>query len=240
MICGVVQCGRPLYTHTKGRQSIGQSVLYQSVPIQLADEFYLIAHADTTGAARLHPRAAGYGLASALLAELYLQERLTIDNSVVIVTSAAPPPDLLAHTVLEHLLGEAQRHPVRDWLAFLGRTAVDDVARRLTRSGMLELVENRRLFGVTRSYVPVAINDAAWPKARISSRLMARQPMELPDQILAGLCYATGLIKEMVWDDTAQASRNYLARVISDLPSPLRTLISETEIAVSKSAATRG
>ncbi len=142
--------------------------------------------------------------------------------------------------MLEHLLGEAHRHPVRDWLAFLGRTAVDDVARRLTRAGMLELVENRRLFGVTRSYVPVAINDAAWPKARISSRLMARQPMDLPDQVLAGLCYATGLIKEMVWDDTAQASRNYLARVITELPSPLRTLVSETEIAVSKSAATRG
>lgn len=210
------------------------------MPLSLADEFYLIAHSDTTGASRLHPRAAGYGLASALLAELYLQERLTIDASVVIVTSAAPPPDLLSHTVLEHLLGEAQRHPVRDWLAFLGRTAVDDVARRLTRAGILELVETRRLFGVTRSYVPVAINEAAWPKARISSRLMALQPMELSDQVLAGLCYATGLIKEMVWDDTAQASRLYLARVIAELPNPLRTLISETEIAVSKSAATRG
>jgi hypothetical protein len=210
------------------------------VPISLADEFYLIAHTDTTGAARLHPRAAGYGLASALLAELYLQERLTIDDSVVIVTSSAAPQDLLSHTVLEHLLGEAQRHPVRDWLAFLGRTAADDVARRLTRAGLLELVETRRLFGVTRSYIPLAINEAAWPKARISARLMALQPMELSDQVLAGLCYATGLVKAMVWKDTAQASRLYLARVVAELPGPLRTLISETEIAVSKSAATRG
>lgn len=210
------------------------------MPLLLADEFYLIAHADTTGQPRLHPKAAGYGLASALLAELYLQERLTVDASGVVVTSAAPPPDLLAHTVLEHLLGEAQQHPVRDWLAFLGRTSVEDVARRLTRAGVLEVVENRRLWGVTRSYVPVAINEAAWPKARITSRLSARTPMELPDQMLAGLCFATGLIRDMLWDDTAHASRVYLAQVIADLPTPLRTLISETEIAVSKTAATRG
>ena len=55
-------------------------------------------------------------------------------------------------------------------------------------------------------------------------------------EVLAGLCFATGLIREMVWDDSAQASRIYLAQVIADLPTPLRTLVSETEIAVSKTA----
>lgn len=208
--------------------------------IYLADEFYLIAHADTTGQPRLHPKAAGYALASALLAELFLHGNVTVDARGVTVVSGVAPQDLLAHTVLEHLLSERQHHPVRDWLAFLGRTAVQDVAKRLTRSGVLEMVESRRLWGVSRSYVPVAMNEAAWPNARITSRLTRRQEMHLPDQILAGLAFATGLSREMLWDDSHQAGRIYLAQVIANLPAPVRVLVAETEVAISKTAANRG
>ncbi|WP_162908278.1 GOLPH3/VPS74 family protein [Allorhizocola rhizosphaerae] len=207
--------------------------------IYLADEFYLIAHEDTTGQPRLHAKAAGFGVAAALLAELYLQGNVTIDAEGVKVLSAATPPDLLAHTVLDHLMGEAQRHPLRDWLAFLGRTAVEDVANRLTRAGVLQLVQTRRLFAVNRTFVPVAINDAAWPHARVASRLARRQPMDPKDQILAGLAFATGLTREMLWDDAQQASQAHLAQVIAGLPAPMRTLVAETEVAISKSAATR-
>jgi hypothetical protein len=210
------------------------------VPLSLADEFYLIAHSDTTGQTRLHQKAVAYGLASALLAELYLLERVTVTANGVLVTSATPPNDLLAHKVLDHLLGEKQQHPVRDWLAFVGLTSAEDVATRLTRQGFLEMVESRKLFGVTRSYVPVSMNDAAWPRARIVSKLSARMPMEASDQVLAGICYATGLIRDMLWGEAAQTGRIYLAQIIAELPSPLRTLINETEIAVSKTAATRG
>lgn len=207
----------------------------------LADEFYLIAHADTSGQPRLHPKAAGFALASALLAELYLHGNVTVDAQGVTVVSSVAPQDLLAHTVLEHLLSESQHHPVKDWLAFLGRTAVEDVAKRLTRSGVLRVAETRRLWGgVSRSYVPVAINEAAWPNARITSRLTRRQEMDLPDQILAGLAFATGLSREMLWDDSHQASRIYLAQVIANLPAPVRVLVAETEVAISKTAATRG
>ena len=208
--------------------------------IYLADEFYLIAHDDTTGQPRLHPKSAGYGLAAALLAELHLHGNVTLDSQSVTVVSPVAPQDLLAHTVLEHLLSESHRHPVRDWLAFLGRTATEDVAKRLARVGVLEVVETRRLWSVTRSYQPVAINEAAWPYARITSRLTHRHEMSLPDQILAALAFATGLTREMLWDDSHQASRAYLAQVIANLPTPLRTLVSETEIAISKTAATRG
>ncbi|HZM79119.1 MAG TPA: GPP34 family phosphoprotein [Candidatus Limnocylindrales bacterium] len=211
----------------------------------LADEFYLIAHQDSTGQPRLHSRAAGYGLAAALLAELHLHGNLTMDDHNVTVTSLVPPPDPLAHNVLEHLLDEPYKRPVRDWLAFLGRTAVEDVAKRLARLGMLEVVETKRLWGVSRTYVPVAINDAAWPLARITTRLLSgvtRRGVELslPDQILTGLCFATGLTRQMVWGDEQHSARQYLGQVIGGLPPPMRILVTETEIAISKTAATRG
>jgi len=206
----------------------------------LADEFYLIAHQDSTGQPRLHSRAAGFGLAAALLAELHLHGNLTMDDHNVTVTSSVPPQDPLAHNVLEHFLGEPHKRPVRDWLAFLGRTAVEDVAKRLTRLGMLEVVETRRLWGVHRAYVPVAINEAAWPQARIITRIVRWQRMDLPDQILTGLCFATGLTRKMLWGDEQQSARQYLGQVVGDLPPPMRTLVTETEIAISKTAATRG
>lgn len=211
----------------------------------LADEFYLIAHEDSTGQPRLHSRAAGFGVAAALLGELYLHGNLTMDAHNVTVTSSVPPQDLLAHTVLDHLVSEPYKRPVRDWLAFLGRTAVEDVANRLTRLGILELVQTKRLWGVNRGYKPVAINEAAWPNARITARLLsgaAREgPMEVPDQILTGLCFVTGLTRHMLWGgDEQQYARQYVNRIIGDLPPPLWTLVSETEIAISKTAATRG
>ena len=210
--------------------------------MHLADEFYLIAHQDSTGQPRLHSRAAGFGLAAALLAELHLLGNITMDEHNVTVTSSSPPQDPLAHNVLEHLLGEPFKRPVRDWLAFLGRTAVRDVAERLTHLGVLEVVLSRRLWGVHQAYVPVAkaINEAAWPHARVTAHIVRRQRVDLPDQILTGLCVATGLTRGMLWGEEQQAARHYLGQVIGDLPPALRTLVSETEIAISKTAATRG
>jgi hypothetical protein len=208
--------------------------------MSLADEFYLIAHQDSTGQSRLHSRAAGYGLAAALLAELHLHGNLTMDDFNVTVTSPSPPPDPLAHRVLEHLLGEPAKRPVRDWLAFLGRTAVEDVAKRLTRLGILEMVETKRLWSVSRSYVPVAINEAAWPHARITAHLVRRRRVDLPDRVLTGLCFATGLTRAMIWGDEQHSARRFLGEVIADLPPAMRILVTETEIAISKTAATRG
>lgn len=206
----------------------------------LADEFYLIAHEDNTGRPRLHSKTTGYGLAAALLAELFLHGNVAIDRQTVNVVSTLAPQDLLAHTVLEHLLTETQRHPIRDWLAFLGRTATEDVAKRLTRIGVLELVESRRLWTVTSSYQPIAMNEAAWPYARLSTRLAEHQEMNLPDQILTGLAFATGLTRAMVFEEAQQAGRAYLSQVVAQLPPPMRILVSETEIAISKTAANRG
>ena len=211
----------------------------------LADEFYLIAHQDSTGQRRLHSRAAGYGIAAALLAELHLHGNLTMDDHNVTVTSPSPPPDPLVHNILEHLLGEPVKRPVRDWLAFLGRTCVVDVAKRLTRQGVLEVVETKWLWSVNRTYVPAEINEAAWPHARITARLLHGAThrdveLDLPDQILTGLCFVTGLTRKMLWGEEQQSARQYAVRVIGDLPPPMRILVTETEIAISKTAATRG
>ncbi|WP_144118445.1 GOLPH3/VPS74 family protein [Catellatospora sichuanensis] len=201
----------------------------------IADEFYLMTHDDVSGDSRLHAKAVGFGLAAALLAELCMLDLVRPAVEGVAVRNAPPPADALVARVHGQLLAEPQLHPVRDWLAFLGRTAEADIAVRMTATGALQLVETRRLLGVQRRYMPVSVNDAAWPTARIIGRLRRQEEMSVEDRILAGLTFATGLSNTFAWDDVRGRA---LSLVIAALDEPLRILIAETELAVSKAVGT--
>src|SRR5258708_38836514 len=88
----------------------------------VADDLYLMAHHEVTGKPLLQPRAAGLGLAGALLAELALAGVIGLWQGQVALVDAARPADGLARDVLGVLGREAEPHPVRGWLAFPGRT----------------------------------------------------------------------------------------------------------------------
>jgi hypothetical protein len=88
----------------------------------------LLAHHEVTGKPYLQPRAAGLGLAGALLAELMLSGTLCLWRGGVAVADRPPPGDGLAGSVLSLVLSEHEQHGARDWLLFLARTAAEDVA----------------------------------------------------------------------------------------------------------------
>lgn len=91
-----------------------------------------------TGRAYLQPRPLGLGLAGGLLAELALADALSLTGDQITVTAGRRPPgDELAGRVLGLVAGEREAHPVRDWLAYLARTAVRDIAARLAAAGYL-------------------------------------------------------------------------------------------------------
>ncbi|WP_269059018.1 GOLPH3/VPS74 family protein [Catellatospora paridis] len=200
----------------------------------IADEFYLMTHDDVSGDSRLHAKAVGFGLAAALLAELCMLDLVRPAAEGVAVRNAPPPPDALAARVHGQLLAEPQLHPVRDWLTFLGLSAESDIAVRMTAAGALQLVETRRLLSVQRRYMPVSVNDAAWPTARLIGRLRRQEEMSVEDRILAGLAFATGLSTTFAWDDVRGRK---LSSIIAVLDEPVRVLIAETELAVSKAVA---
>lgn len=197
----------------------------------LADELYFLAHEDSTGKARLHARALGIGLAAALLGELVLFERITIAQDLVSVMDRRPPDDALAHTTLDQLAGEQQQHTVRTWLTFLAQTAAADVAQRLARAGHVQVVQTRRLFGTTKTHVPVNPSAAAWPENRLRHTFTQGKPISIPDATLAGLAGAAGLIDRFLWDADSNA-RRYYSYAVQSLPVPLRDLTAHTEAAV--------
>lgn len=197
----------------------------------IADEFFLIAHNDSRGKAKLNPTAVGLGLAGGLLSELVLFGRITVSSGLVAVVDSSPPSDALAHTVLDQLIGESQHQAVRTWLSFLGQSAATSVGERLTRSGVMRRQESRRLLRTSVSYAPVDLNAAAWPATRLRTLLDRPEPPIVPDAFLLGLVSATGLTREVLWSAGPRAHHR-LGLLIRALPAPLKELVCHTEAAV--------
>ncbi|WP_446214523.1 GOLPH3/VPS74 family protein [Micromonospora sp. IBSANI012] len=197
----------------------------------IADEFFLIAHNDSRGKAKLHPAATGLGLAGTLLGELILFGQITVSGGLVTVVDRRPPPDALAHTVLDQLIGESQHQSVRTWLSFLAQTATTSVGERLARAGVLRRQESRRLLRTSVSYVPIDLNVVAWPATRLRALLERPDPPGVPDAVLLGLVCAAGLSREVLWSAGPRAHHR-LGVLIPALPAPLRELVAHTEAAV--------
>ncbi|HEX6968677.1 MAG TPA: GPP34 family phosphoprotein [Micromonosporaceae bacterium] len=193
----------------------------------LADEFFLLAHDEMTGKPKLRPKIAGMGLAAALLAELVLANRITVHGGALSVQDRRPPADALAHTVLDQLIGEPEHRDVRVWLEYLGRSAHESVGERLARAGVVRRQSTRRLLATTTTYVPIDINDAAWPTARLRALLDRGEAMNLSDTVLLGLIEATGLSRAVL-----SRSGEEVRRLLATLPPPLIELITQTEATV--------
>jgi hypothetical protein len=201
-----------------------------ALELLLADDFFFAAHDDVNGRVRLSDRAAGIGLAAALLGELILFRKITLERDEVVVIDRRKVHDALVNGVLEEIIREPDTRPVRDWLRYLGRNSYDWVAQRMMREGLVRIGETKR-FRRNSGYRPVDLNSAAWPIVRVAQKLGRQEPIVLPDIVLAGLLAATGLDRYL----RAEAINDiyvYLEHLISRLPRPLRVLVAETEAAI--------
>jgi hypothetical protein len=156
---------------------------------RIADDLWLVAHHEVTGRAHLQPRALGFGLAGGLLCELILDDAITITVGTV-TAGQAQPGDQLGGDVLGRIAAEGQVHPVRDWLAFLGRTSADKVAARLAASGYLTPAPWRPW---RARWAPANPDCAFAPVARIKAALDPSGPAAVTGVVLAALAGACGL-----------------------------------------------
>jgi Golgi phosphoprotein 3 GPP34 len=197
----------------------------------LGDQLFLAAHDDVTGKPRQRRRAIALGLAAAMLGELMLLEKVTVEGGLVVPVARYAPQDALAHAVLDQLAGEREAHGLRTWIAYLGQSATQRVAERLERQGHLRQVEIRRLLRVQPRWVPTDMSTAATPAALLRHHLNHQQPLEIPEIVLAGLVDAVGLSPAVLWAVPAR-TLEYRDWCLSTLAAPLRQLIAETTAAV--------
>lgn len=200
----------------------------------LADEFWWLVHDDHSGEPRVSLRAAGWGLAAALLGELLYADRVRITGELVYpVWQAEPPADVLSHEVFDRVKGEPVRHPVRDWLAFLARDAYGRVADRLVRAGLVTVRASGLWPFRSERHVPVDTGVSGWPLARLAMGVRHRSPLSEDDRFLIGLAEATGLDEWLIRDATDREwARSYVGHVATTLPQQPHLLVAHLRTAV--------
>ncbi|WP_162606682.1 GOLPH3/VPS74 family protein [Jiangella asiatica] len=197
----------------------------------LADDFYFIVHDVGNGRLRLNARAAGLGLAGALVGELILNKNLHVASGTLSLTGADPPDDDLGYRILRQLSADQHNRSLRTWLAYLSQGAVERVAVRLTRAGQIEPETSRRLWRNSVRYLPVDPKVAAWPTDRLYGKVDRGDPLDFGDAMLAGLVAVTGFTKQVWWDGDAVTMR-HIAAAVGSLPMSLREVLAHTEAAV--------
>jgi hypothetical protein len=207
------------------RPSDGEAVVW------LADDLYLVAHHDHTGRPHLHPRAIQLGLAAALLGELMLADRIAVQHGRIYVRNQQPPPDALAHTILDRLAGQQPHCDLRTELSVIGGSAAQAVAHRLERAGLVHYVQTRRLTRTTGRWVPTDPTQAAWRTARLRQLLSSRDEVTWHDVILVALLSAIGAAGRVLRDADPQA-RLRLKGILAQLPGSVAELVTHTEAAV--------
>lgn len=197
---------------------------------RIADDLYLLAHDDATGRPFLQSRALGAGLAGALLAELTFAGAVWIRPEGIEFTRRGAPKDDLGRHVLRLLLAEGNWHPLRDWLTFLGLTAEEHVARRLSRAGYLDQASSRWPRRRPR-WVPADPDCAFAPMIRVKAVMAQTSPATVSDVALAGMALACGLGSRVLPYGPAGARSNVESSVRKLHPG-LRELIACTQAAV--------
>lgn len=206
----------------------------------LADDLFRVAH-DDSGRPLLHRDVAKRGLSAAVLAELLLAGYATIHHGTLMPIRADDPFDAIAAAVMRQLRAEREELAVRDWLMFLatvelaGRDMYDQVGHRLERGRHVEReapgLLGRAVLRRPVRYVPLDVNKAAWPWARLSRELREGEQLGLFDTALGGLVLATGLQRVVLVGD-ASGIETALRHNVAAAAKEVRELVYQTETAV--------
>lgn len=197
----------------------------------ISDDFFRLAHNDSSGRPLLHPVALGTGLAAGLLADLVWSGHVDIHDGEVWLTPRAGlplPADRVSVKVHQMLLYE--RHPLPTWLEFLATAAVGEVAARLVAAGQLRRVRTRRGLRPAATYVPTDPLEAARPRAVLATRLRSGLSIEPWYVVVGGLMAVTGLDVEVLAG--SPEGRSYLWQLMTQANASMRELFAYTDAAV--------
>ncbi|MFI1996842.1 GPP34 family phosphoprotein [Actinoplanes sp. NPDC020271] len=164
---------------------------------KFADDLFRLAHDREQLFVDRH--LAAVGLACAVLAELGVADRVAVERDRLVVIDQRPPPDALAHTVLEKVASEPDPLTPQDWMRYLSEDIYDQVAQRMIQSGDLRKVtKHGRLFGRSRTvYEPTDNNRAYWPTARLNTSVQRGRDFDAFDRVLVGLCLSSGVYQKV-------------------------------------------
>ncbi len=199
--------------------------------LPLADELFLIGHDEYSGKPRVSAAALDSGLAGAVLGELLLDGRLTVEDGRVRLRDPRPIGERVSDAALAEVFKQREPWPVRSWVEYLRREVRDMVGRRLVAGG---LVRRQRSRGLVRTSVRFPARDpltAASPRVRLRYLLDHAELVDLPTATLAALVASTRL-EHVLAMESSRRVRDVIAELTQDLPAALAALANGVDAAV--------
>ncbi len=168
------------------------------MPETLAEELLLLAH-DIRGRCRLDPVELACGVAGALLSDLYLADRLTLEDGVVTVADETPLSDPVLDRLLADIGSSTGRTP-REWVARMrGPEPGEELLARMAERGQVDIVRYRSLGVFAETRYPVRDIIALWAAhQRVVDTLTTDGTPERRTLALGAVVTAAGLGKALL------------------------------------------
>jgi hypothetical protein len=206
---------------------------------RIADDLYLIAHHEITGKPYLSKRATGTAMAAGLLAELMATEipAIALDRGGILLhyrsnggsgSRYVRPGEPATAYVLDQIMAEPVPRPVRDWLQYLGKSSVAQVAVRLERAGYVTRAATRIPWLAGRP-VPVESDSPRCALLRAHAVLDETRPLTRYSALLYGVTVACGL--GFRFSELSKPATRSAEDATRMLTRPLHRLIAHVQLA---------
>ncbi|MGK5675638.1 GOLPH3/VPS74 family protein [Micromonospora sp. URMC 106] len=210
--------------------------------LPLRDELFLLAHNDDTGQPHIHRQALALGLAGAVLIDLFLAGRITLDpkddrpagDRWLRLHTDQPVGDLIADAAIASIRHGRAAPTLKVWL----RGFADDLYERtragLVAAGILRHTTRRRLGGLARTDTYPATDNkwAVVARARLRYLAAGREQPDNHTAALAGLVAVLGLTAHLYLDDDTTTLTAHLKTIAGQHHRPVRDITATVDAAV--------
>jgi hypothetical protein len=197
--------------------------------LSLCECLFFLAYDPFTGKPRIAQDMLDIGLAGAALGDLLFDERITLSQGTVVLTSRYATGDPTADRTLAAIMGEMAQLNVRTWLEHLRDKTFATVVGSLTDNGLITLKENRAMFRRSTAYPPTDLRVASEPRSRIRKAVLGRQHCGLPTATLALLAWTIGLDDICAPDLNRRQMAEWTEQMKNMTTEPIAGLISGVE-----------
>ncbi|MFG3642500.1 GPP34 family phosphoprotein [Micromonospora sp. NPDC047762] len=213
-----------------------------SIPrLPLRDDLFLLGHDDDTGHPHVHRQTLALGLAGAVLIDLYLAGRVSLDLN----DEARAAGHQRIHPYIDRPVGDLiadaaaatirNAHPLlRIWLRGFSDDLYDRTRAGLVAGGILRQHTRRRLVGLMRAdtYLPTDSKWAVIARSRLRYLAAGREQPDNHTAALAGLVADLGLTSHLYLDDDTATLTSRLKAIAAQHYQPVRDITAAVDAAI--------
>lgn len=190
--------------------------------LDLLEEYLLIALDDSKGQFVIDSTHLHYGLAGAILLELAIREKVTIQGDYVRVNDSATVTEVALNKALEYLKEKAKSVKVKDVINAFAKQAGEfkqDVLQRLINKGILKKEEAKILWIIPNNKYPTSnLSPENKVRERLKAVMLDGAKSEPRDIMLLSLIDVSDLTKEAFRDkEDYKKVKKKIKEVTSDI-----------------------